>query len=264
MTTGKKAGFIAGFKAGFRANYTKNRQLFAAKKLNRRQNFKTAYRSAFRTAQSKVYFSYARPLAIAAFSFIVGLLAGAIFNPTVTTGAAEAPISVETTETATVSYAEKAELSRAKVSTLYTKTTTAATATNTTGPTLAPSLLSIPSIGLSVNVSASALSAGELSVPASGVSVYGNLLMGHVTGTFAGLSNVQIGQKIGFNNQTYVITAKIVEKVSDDRRLVGAYNTNDLAFGDSLVLMTCAGSYRQFTDGKYTYSHRLLVFAKPA
>ena len=118
--------------------------------------------------------------------------------------------------------------------------------------------LSIPEIDLNADVTQVSLEGGNLETPDTIVGSYSKavnktLLFGHSTTVFQDLKDVQVSDKIIYNDVSYhVVSNKIWAKsdITMSRLLRGS----DV---DTLVLMTCAGEL--LGDGDAT--HRLIVVA---
>lgn len=121
--------------------------------------------------------------------------------------------------------------------------------------------LAIPAISLSTPVKISTLSGSDLSVPeqiAASFTMHDNkyFIFGHSSSVFKDLKNLQIGDQIIYQGQSYT-TALIEEKLKAD------VNMEDiLAAADTptIVLMTCSGEKIEDTNGDHT--HRIIITAK--
>ena len=118
--------------------------------------------------------------------------------------------------------------------------------------------LSIPSIDLKSDVAGLSLEDGKLDTPKYIVGSYTKhknttLLIGHSNTVFSDLKNVQIGEKVIYNNAIYnIYKSEVAEKTSIVMKDLLSENETD-----TLILMTCHGQL--YGDGDA--SHRLLIFA---
>lgn len=200
-------------------------------------------------------------------SFMVGIFAGKLAAP-ISQSYALGDVELENTSKSYETITEKAstekkefsDLAYANAGSSYAYSYTASANNNNS---YANSGLYMPSIGFYSNVSGAAVSGNAVQVPASGVAKYGNLLVGHNPGTFSailGLNNGDIFYLYGQKYQVYSIT---IQNVSNDMRFVGQETTASLSNGSKgLVLMTCYGGMKTFSNGVTSASQRFLVYAQ--
>ena len=118
--------------------------------------------------------------------------------------------------------------------------------------------LEIPSIALNTDIASLSLENGELHTPSDLAGSYSNtpnktFLVGHSTGIFQNLKNLQIGDQISYNGTIYIVSSiKTVAKpdISMNELLAAADRP-------TLILMTCAGELYENGDA----SHRLIIEA---
>lgn len=118
--------------------------------------------------------------------------------------------------------------------------------------------LSIPSIGLSSDVTTLELNNRRLDTPDTIVGSYSRvsnktLLIGHSTTVFSDLNRVKKGDEIFYNNKTYRVD-DIAVLAREDISMVDLLEHEEK---DTLVVMTCAG--KLLGEGKAT--HRLIITA---
>ena len=121
--------------------------------------------------------------------------------------------------------------------------------------------MEIPSISLVSDVTQSIVSNHQLSVPDTIVGSftrgYKTLLLGHSSSVFTDLHQVQIGEKIVYDEDEYIITQiEIYHKSAIDMEDLLA--PDEKSDNSTLILMTCAG--RDLGAGDST--HRLIVTAE--
>lgn len=213
-----------------------------------------------------------KPAMIIVGSFFLGLIVGASFLP-VASSTATSDVNIQVSAEPTpdpTPLPEKAapEKTDSALSAERDLATSYIAAASTNPTSVAPlsassqnlSAFSIPSLGVNSSLVSSNLSSKELSVPASGVSFYGSLYMGHSAGVFARLSQASAGAQIYINGTAYTITSvQINLPVWSNRQGVGDYHMAQLInLGTGqIVLMTCSGAYQ---DG-FGWTGRTLVFA---
>ncbi len=192
-------------------------------------------------------------LKIFVISFIVGILAGKFAIPFNYTYATNDIVVNETSETASVAEAKEA-ISEAAISDIAAYSTETASYANNG--------LYMPSIGFYSGVSTAAISGNTVQVPASGVAKTGSLLVGHNPGTFSAILNIHEGDVFYLYGQAYQVYATGVYNVSNNMKFVGQETTTSLSNGSKgLVLMTCYGSMKTFSNGVTSASQRFLVYA---
>ena len=275
--TGKKSfvsNFVAGFSEKYKINASKSaklRQKLSQRLKNRyktaRLNLKTGFSSSKKSVFSFVNTSkIIRPLSIAIISFFVGLSAGLVFNPVVTTNAlAEQGIepkpSEEPSALSSKSLPEKTSLP--EISTDYTYSTSASQANlaKTSEKSTSSLILEIPSINLKTSFIFTYVNdKNEIVVPGSTVGsltsyhsrVFRNksVLVGHRTDIFAGLGGVNYGDPIIYLGKKYTVTSRYQKVLtSSDMRTIIADSTGP----DTIILITCAGP---------NYSERLVITAE--
>ncbi|MBR3264054.1 sortase [Candidatus Saccharibacteria bacterium] len=206
-------------------------------------------------------------------SFIFGLLAGKLAVPVSPVSAANELKVEETTEVSTISEIEdvkKAELadfasanSGSASAYSYSSYASNNTASANSVNAYANSGLYIPSLNFYSGVSSASVSGNTVAVPASGVAQMGSLLVGHNPGTFSAILGIKNGDIFYLYGQAYQVYSVGVYNVSDNMKFVGQETTSSLSNGSKgLVLMTCYGSMRTFTNGTTSASQRFLVYAR--
>lgn len=119
--------------------------------------------------------------------------------------------------------------------------------------------LNIPSIDLSTPVAPLEMTDHQLIAPATIAGSYSQaehkqFIIGHSSTVFQNLENVQMYQRLSYNNTEYTITTiETLEKSAIDMNAILAP-----ADADTLVIMTCAGTPLPNQDA----SHRLIVTAE--
>ena len=121
------------------------------------------------------------------------------------------------------------------------------------------SKLTIPSIGLNVDVTALSLESNRLETPDTIVGSYSRyknktLLIGHSSTVFQNLDDIIIGDSFEYNNKHYIVVkARLVvkEAIDMDEILVDTDK-------DTVVIMTCAGEDLGGGDA----THRLIIYAE--
>lgn len=198
-------------------------------------------------------------------SFMVGLFAGKLAIPVVPTYATEdLSLSESTSETNLEQKSAIEEYALSDIATLAISTSAHTSASASSYSSAIPSYgLYMPSIGFYSAVSTAAVSGNTVQVPASGVARIANLLVGHNPGTFSAILGANVGDVFYLDGQAYQIYNAEVLKVSDNMRFVGKETTTTLSNGSKgLVLMTCYGEMKTFTNGVTSASHRYLIYAK--
>ena len=119
--------------------------------------------------------------------------------------------------------------------------------------------IEIPSIGLNSEVTNLSLENNQLKTPDTIVGSYSKaknktLLIGHSGTVFSNLDEVWVGDAIEYNGASYLVKDIVVERKEDIsmRELLSGADT------DTLVIMTCAGTYLENNDA----THRLLITAE--
>lgn len=119
--------------------------------------------------------------------------------------------------------------------------------------------IEIPSIGLNSEVTSLSLEDNQLKTPDTIVGSYSRaknktLLIGHSGTVFGDLDEVWVGDAIEYNGASYLVKDIVVERKEDIsmRELLSEAET------DTLVIMTCAGTYLENNDA----THRLLITAE--
>ena len=134
---------------------------------------------------------------------------------------------------------------------------------NTTSSNVVSTGLYMPSIGFYSSVSTAAISGNTVQVPAYGVARTGNLLVGHNPGTFSAILNIHNGDVFYLDGQAYQVYNVQILNVSNNMRFVGQETTSSLSNGSKgLVLMTCYGEMKTFSNGITSASQRFIVYAK--
>jgi len=118
--------------------------------------------------------------------------------------------------------------------------------------------LSIPSIGLTSDVTAVQVQNGELETPDKIVGSFSNhenktFLFGHSSTVFGELNQIETGEEIVYNGKLYIVTSREILLKSD-------ISMNKLLAGedkDTIVVMTCAGAALPNNDA----THRLIITA---
>ena len=264
MKKARKSAFLTGFSSSFRkttSNFVLKKRLFVKK--IQKSTLKSGYNKGYDRSLRAVNNNPAlRPSLIFAIAFIFGFAVATILNPvnaSLATTDYTIPTEDEILKRKEIE-SEKAKIDQKTQEKIATKNTLAE-------PNLQSGVLSIPKIGLNITVSSSTRIGNELSVPTYGVSSYYNLLMAHSSGVFANITSLQNGDKIGYNGQLYMVYNKVTARVSDNRKYLGTgTNTIDTYAkeqgSDTILLMTCSGYRRQFTDGTWSSSHRTFVYAQ--
>lgn len=118
--------------------------------------------------------------------------------------------------------------------------------------------LNVPSIGLSTDVTKLALNNHKLDTPDTMVGSYARaenktLLIGHAATVFQELDQVELGDKVDYNEAEYKVVS--IETLPKSR-----VEMNKILAGssvDTIVIMTCAGELLDGGDA----THRLMVTA---
>lgn len=200
-------------------------------------------------------------------SFLVGIFAGKLAVPVSPTHAIN-DISVnENSEVVSTkeekSTVEKSEIKEIASANTYTTSANIYTASANNNASYANNGLSIPSLGFFSYVSSASVSGNTVNVPAYGVAKYGNLLVGHNPGTFSAILGVQNGTIIYLYGQAYEVYSVGIYNVSNNMKFVGSETTTSLSNGSKgLVLMTCYGEMKTFSNGVTSASQRFLVYAR--
>ena len=206
-------------------------------------------------------------LKIFVISFLVGIFAGKLAVP-VNPSYAINDISVnENSEIASAkeekSTIEKSEIKEITPANTYAASGNSYTASANNNASYANNGLYIPSLGFYSYVSGASVSGNTVNVPASGVAKYGSLLVGHNPGTFSAILGIQNGTIIYLYGQAYEVYSVGIYNVSNNMKFVGSETTASLSNGSKgLVLMTCYGSMKTFTNGVTSASQRFLVYAR--
>ena len=248
------------FDAGFSKNYAKYSKKFRELRLTHKKSyldFKDSFSFSYkRTAYNAYQSKFVRPIAIGAFSFLVGLFVGKIFNPVISTVALAQPDEgVSITQTAiTAKEPEKApEFSDIASSTTYQLASTPSTPVHTASTNSYN--LQISAIGLYTNVVPTYVNDNnDIVVPNSGVGVLNSykgrnftLLLGHSASTFGSLKYLGYGEIIIYAGKTYVVTSITQPRVENVNMYALTSNSSN-----TISLMTCAG---------YNNSERLIITA---
>lgn len=215
----------------------------------------------------KSLFSY---LAAFFISFFVGLFAGKLAMPISATYATN-DISVNEVSNANEAAERKnnieevvvSDLASANSYTSYASSYTASANSSTANASYTDSGLYIPTVGFYSNVTNASTSGNTVNVPASGVAKYGSLIVGHNPGTFSSILGMNNGDVFYLYGQAYQVYSIQILEVSNNMKFVGTETTASLSNGSKgLVLMTCYGSSKTFSNGTTSASHRFLVYAK--
>lgn len=118
--------------------------------------------------------------------------------------------------------------------------------------------LTIPSIGLSSDVTSMKLYDGQLDTPDTIVGSFSNaenktFLVGHRKGVFSELENVEVGDEIIYDYTTYVVQ-KTEVLAKDEISMNALLRAEDV---ETLVVMTCASEDLPGGDA----THRLIITA---
>ncbi len=206
-------------------------------------------------------------LKIFVISFLVGIFAGKLAIP-VNPSYAINDLSVnENSETASAleekSAVEKSEVKEIASANTYAASGYSYTASANNNSSNAFNGLYVPSLGFYSYVSGASVSGNTVAVPASGVAKYGSLLVGHNPGTFSAILGINNGDIIYLYGQAYEVYYTGIQNVSNNMKFVGQETTTSLSNGSKgLVLMTCYGEMKTFTNGVTSASQRFLVYAR--
>lgn len=206
-------------------------------------------------------------LKIFVISFLVGIFAGKLAVP-VNPSYAINDLSVNENTKAVSALEEKSAIEKPEAKEIasantYTASTYSYTSSANNNSSYANNGLYIPSLGFYSYVSNASVSGNTVAVPASGVAKYGNLLVSHNPGTFSAILGIHNGDTIYLYGQAYQVYYVGIQDVSNNMKFVGQETTNSLSNGSKgLVLMTCYGNMKTFTNGVTSASQRFLVYAR--